>query len=196
MSNQSILIIDDELLILDTMSKDLSDQGYNVDTAENGEDGIIKFCKTNHNLVIIDLVMEGLSGIQTAKEIKDLKPETKVIFLTGYGTRSNAIEALRLGASDFFLKPYNRSRLLQKVSLCLDEQGTLQQSISKPLLDKIHSGSLSRKEKEVIALVMNGLSDKEISLKLFISVNTVKTHLKSIYAKLELKGRKQLLTFL
>ena len=196
MSNQSILIIDDELLILDTMSKDLSDQGYNVDTAENGEDGIIKFCKTNHNLVIIDLVMEGLSGIQTAKEIKDLKPETKVIFLTGYGTRSNAIEALRLGASDFFLKPYNRSRLLQKVSLCLDEQGTLPQSISKPLLDKIHSGSLSRKEKEVIALVMNGLSDKEISLKLFISVNTVKTHLKSIYAKLELKGRKQLLTFL
>lgn len=196
MSNQSILIIDDELLILDTMSKDLSDQGYNVDTAENGEDGIIKFCKTNHNLVIIDLVMEGLSGIQTAKEIKDLKPETKVIFLTGYGTRSNAIEALRLGASDFFLKPYNRSRLLQKISLCLDEQGTLSQSISKPLLDKIHSGSLSRKEKEVIALVMNGLSDKEISLKLFISVNTVKTHLKSIYAKLELKGRKQLLTFL
>ena len=89
MSNQSILIIDDELLILDTMSKDLSDQGYNVDTAENGEDGIIKFCKTNHNLVIIDLVMEGLSGIQTAKEIKDLKPETKVIFLTGYGTRSH-----------------------------------------------------------------------------------------------------------
>jgi len=196
MSNQSILIIDDELLILDTMSKDLSDQGYNVDTAENGEDGIIKFCKTNHNLVIIDLVMEGLSGIQTAKEIKDLKPETKVIFLTGYGTRSNAIEALRLGASDFFLKPYNRSRLLQKISLCLDEQGTLSQSISKPLLDKIYSGSLSRKEKEVIALVMNGLSDKEISLKLFISVNTVKTHLKSIYAKLELKGRKQLLTFL
>tara|TARA_A100001037_G_C15118721_1_gene622745 strand:- start:143 stop:733 length:591 start_codon:yes stop_codon:yes gene_type:complete len=196
MSNQSILIIDDELLILDTMSKDLSDQGYNVDTAENGEDGIIKFCKTNHNLVIIDLVMEGLSGIQTAKEIKDLKPETKVIFLTGYGTRSNAIEALRLGASDFFLKPYNRSRLLQKISLCLDEQGTLLQSISKPLLDKIYSGSLSRKEKEVIALVMNGLSDKEISLKLFISVNTVKTHLKSIYAKLELKGRKQLLTFL
>ena len=196
MSNQSILIIDDELLILDTMSKDLSDQGYNVDTAENGEDGIIKFCKTNHNLVIIDLVMEGLSGIQTAKEIKDLKPETKVIFLTGYGTRSNAIEALRLGASDFFLKPYNRSRLLQKISLCLDEQGTLSQSISKPLLDKIYSGSLSRKEKEVIALVMHGLSDKEISLKLFISVNTVKTHLKSIYAKLELKGRKQLLTFL
>ena len=196
MSNQSILIIDDELLILDTMSKDLSDQGYNVDTAENGEDGIIKFCKINHNLVIIDLVMEGLSGIQTAKEIKDLKPETKVIFLTGYGTRSNAIEALRLGASDFFLKPYNRSRLLQKISLCLDEQGTLSQSISKPLLDKIYSGSLSRKEKEVIALVMNGLSDKEISLKLFISVNTVKTHLKSIYAKLELKGRKQLLTFL
>ena len=196
MSNQSILIIDDELLILDTMSKDLSDQGYNVDTAENGEDGIIKFCKTNHNLVIIDLVMEGLSGIQTAKEIKDLKPETKVIFLTGYGTRSNAIEALRLGASDFFLKPYNRSRLLQKISLCLDEQGTLSQSISKPLLDKIYSGSLSRKEKEVIALVMNGLSDKEISLKLFISVNTVKTHLKSIYAKLEFKGRKQLLTFL
>ncbi len=193
MNKQSILIIDDELLILDTMSKDLTDEGYKVDTAKNGDEGLNHFRQTKHDMVIADLVMEGLNGIQIAKEIKGLKPNTKIIILTGYGTRSSAIEAIRLGASDFFLKPYNRNELLQRVSDCFEERGNLAHGISKTLLDKIEEKSLSRKEKEVIALVMNGLSDKEIAVRLFISINTVKTHLKHIYEKLEINGRKELL---
>ncbi len=191
--NRSILIIEDELSILDTLGKDLTDEGYQVETAENGEDGISQFRKTKHDMVIADLVMEGLNGIQTVKEIKDLKPDTKIIFLTGYGTRSSAIEAIRLGASDYFLKPYNRNELLQRVSDCFKERGNLPEKISRTLLDRIEEKSLSRKEKEVIALVMNGLSDKEIGISLFISINTVKTHLKHIYDKLEINGRKELL---
>ncbi len=193
MEKQSILIIDDEALILDTMSKDLADQGYQVDTAENGEEGILKFRKTRHDLVITDLIMEGVNGIEVAKEVKELKPDTKIIFVTGYGTRTSAIEALRLGASDFFLKPYSRNELFERVAACFEEQKNSAQGMSQVLLEKIEKKSLSRKEKEVIALVLKGLSDKEIALRLFISVNTVKTHLKHIYEKLEIKGRKELL---
>ncbi len=193
MSRQSILVIDDEALILDTMSKDLADQGYQVNTAKNGEEGIRKFREGKHDLVITDLVMEGLDGIQVAKEVKELKPDTKIIFITGYGTRGSVIEALRLGASDYFLKPYNRTELFQRVSACFKEQKNSIQGMSQILLEKIEKKSLSRKEKEVIALVLNGLSDKEIAFKLFISINTVKTHLKHIYDKLEIKGRKELL---
>lgn len=193
MSIHSILIIDDEPLILDTMSKDLAEEGYKVDIANSGEEGIRQFHQVKHDVVISDLVMDGLNGIQIAKEIKELKSDTKIIFLTGYGTRSSAIEAIRLGASDFFIKPYNRNELLQRVSDCFEDKVNSTQEMSKTLLDKIEGKSLSRKEKEVIALVMNGFSDKEIAVRLFISINTVKTHIKHIYEKLEINGRKELL---
>ncbi len=193
MSKQSILIIDDEALILDTMSKDLSEQGYQVDTARNGAEGIRKFRDVQHDLVVVDLVMKELNGIQVAKEVKELKPGTKIIFITGYGTRSSAIEALRLGASDFFIKPYNRNELFQRISSCFEDQKNSTHGMSKILLEKVETNSLSRKEKEVIALLLKGLSDKEIAFRLFISINTVKTHLKHIYEKLDIKGRKELL---
>lgn len=193
MTGQSILIIDDEVLILDTMSKDLLDKGYKVDTAQNGEDGIKKFRLGNHDLVISDLVMEGLSGFQVAKSVKELKPGTKIIFITGYGNQNSAIEAIRLGASDYFIKPYNRNELFQRISKCFEEQNSVGQGMSLILIEKIENNSLSRKEKEVVALLLKGQSDKEIALSLYISINTVKTHLKKIYNKLEIKGRKELL---
>lgn len=193
MTGQSILIIDDEVLILDTMSKDLLDKGYKVDTAQNGEDGIKKFRLGNHDLVISDLVMEGLSGFQVAKSVKELKPRTKIIFITGYGNQNSAIEAIRLGASDYFIKPYNRNELFQRISKCFEEQNSVGQGMSLILIEKIENNSLSRKEKEVVALLLKGQSDKEIALSLYISINTVKTHLKQIYNKLEIKGRKELL---
>ena len=193
MTGQSILIIDDEVLILDTMSKDLLDKGYKVDTAQNGEDGIKKFRLGNHDLVISDLVMEGLSGSQVAKSVKELKPRTKIIFITGYGNQNSAIEAIRLGASDYFIKPYNRNELFQRISKCFEEQNSVGQGMSLILIEKIENNSLSRKEKEVVALLLKGQSDKEIALSLCISINTVKTHLKKIYNKLEIKGRKELL---
>lgn len=193
MTGQSILIIDDEVLILDTMSKDLLDKGYKVDTAQNGEDGIKKFRLGNHDLVISDLVMEGLSGFQVAKSVKELKPRTKIIFITGYGNQNSAIEAIRLGASDYFIKPYNRNELFQRISKCFEEQNSVGQGMSLILIEKIENNSLSRKEKEVVALLLKGQSDKEIALSLYISINTVKTHLKKIYNKLEIKGRKELL---
>lgn len=193
MNQRSILIIDDELLILDTMSKDLEEEGYKVDTAKNGDEGVRKFIDNRYDLVIVDLVMPGMGGLEVAQTIKEVKPNTKVIFLTGYGSTSSAIAALRLEASDYFLKPYSRGELFKRVATCFNELKHSGESWGRVLAGKTGEKPLSGREEEIAKLLFDGLSDKEMASRLYITVNTVKTHLKNIYKKLGIKGRTELL---
>lgn len=125
MKNNSILIVDDEEIILRTFHLDLKDAGYEVETASCGEAALKKLEDDDYNLVITDLVMEGLDGIKILKWVKKNRPETAVIILTGYGSLTSAIDALRLGASDYVLKPYNKMEMLHRVSSCLEKQELL-----------------------------------------------------------------------
>ena len=121
MKKFSILLVDDEAIIRKTLSLDLKDHGYIVKTASNGEEGIKKLEKEKYDLVITDLMMEGIGGIEVLKEAKSKSFEIKVIILTAYGSLTSAIDALRLGASDYVLKPYNKEEILMRVSSCLEK---------------------------------------------------------------------------
>lgn len=122
MMNRSVLLIDDEPIILDSVSDDLKDEGYKVITARTGEEGIRKFRENPCDLVITDLVMDGINGFELTREIKKINLETGVIVLTGYGTTRSAIEAFRSGANDLLLKPLQREELFERVALCLEEK--------------------------------------------------------------------------
>ena len=119
---KSILLVDDELVIRTTFSEDLADGGYEVSTAENGEVALEKLKNNQYNLVVTDLMMEGLNGLQVLQEVKKIDPEIGVIILTGFGDMNSAIEALRLGADDYLLKPCKTEELLIRISRCLDKQ--------------------------------------------------------------------------
>lgn len=122
MKSKSILLVDDEEIIRVTVSGDLKAEGYDVHTAHSGEEGIGKLQNQHFDLVITDLMMEGLDGIQVLKEAKKHYPDLMVLILTGYGSLTSAIDALRLGAADYMLKPCNRSELSIRVSNCLEKQ--------------------------------------------------------------------------
>ncbi len=111
MKNNSILIVDDEESILATLSFNLEKQGYKVETAQSGKEGLEKFNKLKHDLVVTDLVMEGLNGIDVLKEVKRTQSDTQVMVLTGHSSLTTAIEALRLGASDYLQKPFTLRQL-------------------------------------------------------------------------------------
>lgn len=136
MKPHSILLVDDEEIILKTVGEDLKEEGYKVTTAGSGEEAVQKLSEDHFDLVITDLMMEGLDGIQVLKQAKKINPETAVLILTGYGALSTAIDALRLGAADYLLKPCNRSELAARTANCL-EKLVLQRKIN--LYEKILS---------------------------------------------------------
>jgi DNA-binding NtrC family response regulator len=121
MKNKAILLVDDEEIILKTIGKDLRAEGYDVTTARNGDRAIATLNQHHFDLVVTDLMMEGLDGIQVLKQAKKIDPALPVIILTGYGDMTTAIEALRLGADDYLLKPCDVEELLFRVSGCLDK---------------------------------------------------------------------------
>jgi len=106
-SKSKILVIDDEKRMCDSIKVLLSNIGYEVDTAENGKVGIEKLQSTTFDLVITDLMMPELDGFAVMKHIKENCPGTLVIVITGYASVESAVRAIRSGAYDYILKPFD-----------------------------------------------------------------------------------------
>ena len=96
-----VLVIDDEEIIRTSCKKILTPEGYTVETAESGSDGLKMLRKGHFDLVLTDLKMPDTDGIGVLKGVKENRPDTEVIIITGYGTVSTALEALRHGAYDY-----------------------------------------------------------------------------------------------
>jgi len=121
MRKYSILLVDDDPLITRGTGNDLEEKGYEVTTADCGEKAIELMEESPFDLVITDLVMEPINGIGVLKKSKEINPETMVIILTGFGDMSSAIDALRLDADDYMLKPCESEEMYFRVSCCLEK---------------------------------------------------------------------------
>lgn len=118
MEDLNILIVDDEELIRKTLKFDLKKSGYKVTTASCGEEALETLKKTEFDIIITDLMMDKVSGIDVLQAVREKNPDTMVIIFTGYASIETAIEAVRLGASDYILKPYHKSGIILKVANC------------------------------------------------------------------------------
>lgn len=116
-----ILLVDDDLLILQSISSTLEQEGYRVTTAANGDKAIELMNNSNFDLILTDLVMEPVDGIGVLKKAKEINPEIIVIILTGYGDLISAVEALRLDADDYLLKPCEPEELSFRICSCLEK---------------------------------------------------------------------------
>jgi len=121
MKKYTILLVDDDSYIIRGVGKDLESEGYQVTTAESGEKAIGILNETTFDLVITDLIMEPLDGIDLLKRTKETSPDTMVMILTGFGDMTSAIEALRLNADDYILKPCEPEEMHFRVSRCLEK---------------------------------------------------------------------------
>jgi len=120
-SDGSILIVDDEVGPRESLRMILKSM-YEVHTAENGQEAINFISQKKVDLVTLDLRMPGLSGMEVLQEIKKLQPDIEVIIVTGYGTLTNAQEAIRYGAADFISKPFNVADIIAIVSKAFERR--------------------------------------------------------------------------
>ena len=114
-----ILLIDDEEEFVSTLAQRLEFRGYKAKAVNDGQTGIDTLLIEPFDMVILDLMMPGIDGLETLKQIKKNRPEQDVILLTGHGSTKAGIEGMRLGAVDYLMKPIDIKILIDKISQVL-----------------------------------------------------------------------------
>src|SRR3989338_2145037 len=112
MGEGNILVVEDELVMCDLLSDLLKDRGYEVNCAQNGEDGLKLLERVKPDVVISDLKMPGMDGITVLKTIRKQDPDSVVIIITAFGSLETAQEALRTGAYDYITKPFEINKIV------------------------------------------------------------------------------------
>ena len=186
------------VLLVDDNSKYLKDAlpfyGYEVTTANDGVQALKILSDKNKifDIVLLDVMMPNLNGWQTLKEIR-LNENTKhlpVIMLTAVNDEEKMVAGLKIGADDYIMKPFILPNLLARMEAVLRRAQWQQQPIKNN--QQITSQNLlTSKEKEVLEMVANGASNKQIADKMFVKEVTIKTHLNSIFKKLKVTNRTQ-----
>ena len=132
-----VLLVDDEVDFLTTLAERLESRGLNVTTLTRGEDAVATVEAQSFDLIVLDLSMPGIDGIETLKRIKAKQPDAEIIMLTGQGSIKTSIEAMKLGAEDFIEKPVNITELMNKISEAKDKRMHILESKSVKEIEKI-----------------------------------------------------------
>ncbi len=158
MSEKTVLVIDDDESLRRVIEFTLSEAGYQVLTATNGEEGVHLFGRETPPVVVTDIQMPGLSGYDVLKRIKEQSPETLVIVITAYGTVEKAVEAMKLGAFDYLTKPFSRDELRMVVAKAFSFRALQQENVRlreelEDRTDFSHLVGISDEMKEVFDVV-------------------------------------------
>ncbi len=195
-----VLIVDDHPVVrrgLRVLLKNQADIDV-VGEATDGKEAVRIAQQTRPHVVLMDLVMPGLDGVETTRRILEKQPKTNILVLTSYGTDSKLFPALDAGAMGFLLKDTGADELVESIRQVARGQPAFSPAITRRLLREFSDGPgdddsvpLTQRETEVLREVAHGLSNEEIAEKLFISPATVRTHVGNIFAKLSLQRRTQ-----
>ncbi|UCH07274.1 MAG: response regulator [Deltaproteobacteria bacterium] len=120
MEKAKVLVIDDEDIVLKSVSKILSEEDYQVDVSSSGRQGIDWAIDRSYDVVLTDIRMPDIGGMRVLRDIKRAKPSLAVIMITGYASVQSAVQAMQLGAADYLEKPFTPDQLLKAVASALD----------------------------------------------------------------------------
>lgn len=120
MARASILIVDDELILRESLSAWLARDDFYVEAVASAEEALERIRQTRYDIVFLDIKLEGMSGLEALKKIRDLDPDTAVVMITAYGSISTAVEAMKDGAHDYLLKPFEPETLTVLIEKILD----------------------------------------------------------------------------
>jgi NarL family two-component system response regulator LiaR len=196
----NVLVVDDHPMvrqgIIDFLEihSDLKVKG----TAKNGEEAIAQVEQLQPDVVLMDLMMPGMDGIEAIRQIKSSRRETKIIVLTSFFQDDKVFPAIKAGADGYLLKDVLPNDLVSAIRQVYSGKSVLHPDIAQKLMHNFsgrnRSGAgeeLTPRENEVLELIAAGLSNEEIANKLIISDKTVKTHVSNILHKLNLSHRIQ-----
>ena len=169
-----------------------------VGEAADGEDAIHKALALKPDVILMDLVMPKLDGVQAIKELREKLPEIKVLVLTSFAEDRRIVAAIEAGALGYLLKDSSPEDLVRAIREVHRGESSLHPKVAQQLIKKLRRPAeepereeLTARERKVLALIARGLSNREIARELSISEPTVRTHVSNILRKLGLKSRTQ-----
>ena len=124
MNTTRALVIDDEQIVLDSVSRILTEDHYQVDTSLSGREGLKKALEGDYDVVLTDIRMPDIGGMRVLRDVKRAKPSLPVVIITGYATVRSAVQAMKLGAADYLEKPFTPEQLLNAVKSALETAAT------------------------------------------------------------------------
>lgn len=222
MTMERILIVDDELDCQTVLAMFLSTQGYQIECANSGLEALSVFKKEPPDLVISDVVMPEMDGFELCRKLRSTRLGQLIpfIFLSGQGEIESRLEGYAIGADDYLVKPFEPEEILAKIKAQLERSHRIHAEIIRLLqhsdFEEISAPPpvsppspvspppppqvplplpLSPAEERVFWEVIQGYTNKQISDRLFISPRTVQAHLSSIFGKLQVENRNQLIRF-
>ncbi|MGW1270589.1 response regulator [Streptomyces sp. NPDC002491] len=193
----SLLIVDDHPVVRDGLRGMFeSAPGFTVlGAASNGVEAVAKAGELDPDVILMDLRMPGGGGVDAIRELARGGARARVLVLTTYDTDSDTLPAIEAGATGYLLKDAPRDELFTAVRAAAQGRTVLSPAVATRLVSAVRAPRspgeepLSAREREVLALVARGASNREIARDLFISEATVKTHLTHLYAKLGVNDR-------
>ena len=130
MISKPILVVDDEKNIRLTLSQALETLGTQIDAAANGEEALAKLREKEFGLILLDIRMPGMDGLEVLRQVREVRPDIRVIMITAYGTVESAVEAMKLGAVDFLQKPFDPEEIRELVSRVMDREKLDEQKLA------------------------------------------------------------------
>ncbi|PEX81910.1 DNA-binding response regulator [Bacillus cereus] len=200
-----VLLVDDHTVVLKGLAFFLSTQEdlELVGEANNGKEALVKVGETTPDVILMDLYMPEMDGVEATAYIKKEYPNVKVIVLTSFSDQAHVLPALRAGASGYILKDVEPDQLVEAIRSAYKGNIQLHPDIANALLSQtlpveekeeepsIQVDVLTARENEVLELLAKGMSNKEVASVLVITEKTVKAHVSSILSKLNLSDRTQ-----
>lgn len=197
----SILIVDDHAILRDGLKNILSfeEDIKVIGEATSGEEALKLADKLSPDVIIMDINLPGMNGVETTALIKTENPDARILVLTMYTHDEYLLSALKAGADGYLLKDAPSEYVVDAIKAVYRGESMITPSMTKKLVNihlqqtqvKKDESNLTDREQEVLIGLVEGLSNKEIAEKLFISDKTVKIHVSKIFKKLEVKSRSQ-----
>jgi len=203
---ERILIVDDHPLTRDALSGLLSQNGFEVvGEAGSGDEAVARAREVAPDLVLLDLSMPEMDGLTALPRLREAAPNAEIVVLTASEDEESLLGAIRAGAAGYLLKSEPPERIVSFLRGVAQGEAALSGAVARRLLDQVRTGSgrttvpdavarvLSARELEVLLLLDRHLGTDEIAARLFISEHTVRSHVKSLLAKLNVSSRREAL---
>ena len=171
-----VFVVDDDVSVRESLEALIRFAGWQVEVFANAQEFLAHRRVAAPSCLVLDLALPDLSGLDLQKRVAADRPDMPIIFITGYGEVPSSVQAMKKGAVEFLTKPFSDDVLLDAIRDAIERsRAALHQETELQTLRERHT-SLSRREQEVMALVVSGLLNKQVGYELGISEITVKTH--------------------
>lgn len=195
-----IIIIEDNELLRDSLKEAINkSSSIRCRNAFNSGEAALDFIVSEDlvpEIILLDIGLPGINGIDLIPEIRKLTPTSKIIILTVHDDNENVFNAICAGASGYLLKDLSADKIVNSITEVLNGGAPMNSHIAKKVLNmfrdqniKSDGYGLSDREREILSLLVDGLSKRQIADKIFLSHHTVDSHIRNIYAKLEVHSR-------